>query len=90
MVSYLLPLVDTTYFISLLYGHLSTGNALGIMGVSAGVAATLGLLKPAPELITQMAATMGLGKDVISFQIFGIFGLSVDHMTSFPLGINCC
>ncbi|XP_067937785.1 NAD(P) transhydrogenase, mitochondrial-like [Watersipora subatra] len=37
------------------------GNALGIMGVSAGVAATLGLLKPAPELITQMAATMGLG-----------------------------
>ncbi|KAF6018055.1 hypothetical protein EB796_023616 [Bugula neritina] len=37
------------------------GNALGIMGVSSGVAATLGLLKPSAEVITQMAATMGLG-----------------------------
>ena len=32
------------------------------MGVSSGVAATLGLLKPTPEVVTQMAATMGLGK----------------------------
>lgn len=38
------------------------GNALGMMGVSAGVAATLGLLQPPTAVITQMAATMGLGK----------------------------
>lgn len=37
------------------------GNALGIIGVSSGVAATLGLLKPNPELLAQMAACMGLG-----------------------------
>lgn len=37
------------------------GNALGIIGVTSGVAATLGLLKPSAELFTQMATCMGLG-----------------------------
>lgn len=37
------------------------GNALGMIGVTSGVAATLGLLKPTPELFTQMATCMGLG-----------------------------
>ncbi|KAK7489396.1 hypothetical protein BaRGS_00019340, partial [Batillaria attramentaria] len=37
------------------------GNALGIIGVTSGIAATLGLLKPSPELFTQMATCMGLG-----------------------------
>lgn len=37
------------------------GNALGMIGVSSGVVATLGLLKPSPELFTQMATCMGLG-----------------------------
>merc|ERR1712142_1162875 len=37
------------------------GNALGMIGVSTGVAATLGLLKPSAELFTQMAVTMGSG-----------------------------
>jgi len=37
------------------------GNALGMIGVSSGVAATLGLIKPSPELFTQMAACMGVG-----------------------------
>lgn len=37
------------------------GNVLGMIGVSSGVAATLGLLKPSPELFTQMAVTMGSG-----------------------------
>lgn len=37
------------------------GNTLGMIGVSSGVAATLGLLKPTPELFTQMATCMGLG-----------------------------
>merc|ERR1712055_302276 len=32
------------------------GNALGMIGVSSGVAATLGLLQPNPEVLTQMAA----------------------------------
>merc|ERR1711899_726643 len=31
------------------------GNALGIIGVSSGIAATLGLLQPSPEVLTQMA-----------------------------------
>lgn len=37
------------------------GNALGMIGVSSGVAATLGLLKPSLENFTQMSACMGLG-----------------------------
>merc|ERR1712079_3446 len=31
------------------------GNALGMIGVSSGVAATIGLLQPSPEVLTQMA-----------------------------------
>lgn len=37
------------------------GNTLGMIGVSSGIAATLGILKPSPELFTQMAVTMGSG-----------------------------
>merc|ERR1712184_54212 len=37
------------------------GNALGMIGVSTGVAATLGLLQPNPEVLAQMAATAGIG-----------------------------
>ncbi|XP_025089360.1 NAD(P) transhydrogenase, mitochondrial-like [Pomacea canaliculata] len=37
------------------------GNFLGIIGVTSGIAATLGLLKPSPELFAQMATCMGLG-----------------------------
>jgi len=37
------------------------GNALGIIGVSSGIAATLGLLQPNPEVLTQMAGTAGIG-----------------------------
>lgn len=37
------------------------GNALGMIGVASGTAATLGLLKPSPELFAQMATCMGLG-----------------------------
>merc|ERR1712025_626139 len=37
------------------------GNSLGIIGVSSGIAATLGLLQPNPEVLTQMAATAGIG-----------------------------
>merc|ERR1719438_668065 len=37
------------------------GNALGIIGVTSGIAATLGLLQPNPEVLTQMAATAGIG-----------------------------
>lgn len=38
-----------------------TGSALGMIGVSSGVVATLGLLKPTPENFMQMAACMGAG-----------------------------
>ena len=41
---------------------LYTGNALGMIGVSTGVGATLGLLQPNLENFTQMAAAMGSGK----------------------------
>ncbi|CAL1537588.1 unnamed protein product [Lymnaea stagnalis] len=37
------------------------GNVLGIIGVTSGVAATLGILKPTAETFTQMATCMGLG-----------------------------
>merc|ERR1711899_537596 len=37
------------------------GNALGMIGVSGGVAATLGLLQPSPEVLTQMALAAGGG-----------------------------
>merc|ERR1719244_1074959 len=37
------------------------GNALGMIGVSSGIAATLGLLQPTPEVLVQMAATCGAG-----------------------------
>ena len=39
-----------------------SGNALGVIGVTSGVAATLGLLKPSTELLVQMGAAMGAGK----------------------------
>lgn len=37
------------------------GNALGMVGVSAGVAATLGVLAPTQESFVQMATCMGAG-----------------------------
>ncbi|XP_077479261.1 NAD(P) transhydrogenase, mitochondrial [Stigmatopora argus] len=37
------------------------GNTLGMMGVAGGIAATLGALKPSPELLTQMSAAMAVG-----------------------------
>merc|ERR1712179_798143 len=37
------------------------GNALGMIGVSSGVAATLGLLQPNPEVLTQMALVAAAG-----------------------------
>merc|ERR1719481_2338436 len=37
------------------------GNALGMIGVSGGIAATLGLLQPNPEVLTQMLAVAASG-----------------------------
>lgn len=37
------------------------GNALGMMGVAGGIAATFGVLKPSPELLSQMSAAMAVG-----------------------------
>ncbi len=37
------------------------GNALGMIGVVGGVAATFGALKPSPELMAQMGAAMAVG-----------------------------
>ncbi|XP_078406264.1 NAD(P) transhydrogenase, mitochondrial-like [Cetorhinus maximus] len=37
------------------------GNALGIIGVAGGLAATLGGLRPSPELLAQMSGVMAVG-----------------------------
>jgi len=37
------------------------GNALGIIGVSSGIAATLGILQPSPEVLAQMIGTAVTG-----------------------------
>ncbi|XP_008119073.1 NAD(P) transhydrogenase, mitochondrial [Anolis carolinensis] len=37
------------------------GNALGMIGVAGGIAATLGALKPSPELLAQMSTAMAMG-----------------------------
>lgn len=38
------------------------GNILGMIGVSSGIAATLGIVKPTNEVLTQMIACMGSGE----------------------------
>lgn len=37
------------------------GNVLGMMGVAGGIAATLGALRPSPELLSQMSLAMATG-----------------------------
>merc|ERR1711872_838446 len=37
------------------------GNALGMIGVSTGIAATLGLIQPSPEVLCQMIGTCAAG-----------------------------
>lgn len=45
-------------------GTARLGNALGMIGVAGGIAATLGGLKPSPELLTQMSAAMAVGGSI--------------------------
>ncbi|XP_064421966.1 NAD(P) transhydrogenase, mitochondrial [Latimeria chalumnae] len=40
------------------------GNALGMIGVASGLAATLGALKPSPELLSQMSVAMAMGGSI--------------------------
>ncbi|KAF1547378.1 NAD(P) transhydrogenase, mitochondrial, partial [Eudyptula minor] len=42
-------------------GTARLGNALGMIGVAGGLAATLGGLKPSPELLSQMSGAVALG-----------------------------
>ena len=44
-----------------------TGNALGIIGVSGGIAATIGSIAPSTDLLVQMAAAMSVGGVVGEF-----------------------
>ena len=37
------------------------GNVLGRIGVTSGIASTVGLLQPSPEVLAQMSATCGIG-----------------------------
>ncbi len=45
-----------------------------MIGVSGGIAATVGLLKPNPEVLTQMIACMGTG---ITYWAVGWFMLHI-------------
>ncbi|KAM8792972.1 NAD(P) transhydrogenase, mitochondrial-like [Eudromia elegans] len=45
-------------------GTARLGNALGMIGVAGGLAATLGGLQPSPELLAQMSGAMALGGTV--------------------------
>ena len=45
-----------------MYVFTIVGNTLGIIGVSSGVAATVGLLKPDAQVLTQMIGCMGTGQ----------------------------
>ena len=40
------------------------GNSLGIIGVSSGIAATLGILQPNPEVLAQMIGTAVAGAGI--------------------------
>ncbi|KAM5192187.1 NAD(P) transhydrogenase, mitochondrial [Mantella aurantiaca] len=42
-------------------GTARLGNTLGMIGVAGGIVATLGALKPNPELLAQMSGAMALG-----------------------------
>jgi len=38
-----------------------TGNALGMIGIGSGIAATIGVISPSMDILTQMGATMAVG-----------------------------
>ncbi|XP_045181151.2 NAD(P) transhydrogenase, mitochondrial-like [Mercenaria mercenaria] len=54
------------------------GNALGMIGVSSGLAATVGLLAPTPESFAQMAACVGTGG------LIGVIGGKKVEVTDLP------
>lgn len=54
------------------------GNALGMIGVSSGLAATIGILAPSPESFAQMAACVGTGG------LIGIIGGKKVEVTDLP------
>merc|ERR1719508_259799 len=56
------------------------GNSLGMIGVTTGIASTIGLLSPTPEVLTQMLATCGLGGMAA---VLTCFSPSLDHFPSF-------
>ena len=58
----LLYIYCVAYRVDLHMIYIFSGNALGMIGVAGGIAATLGILKPSPEQFVQMAACMGTGK----------------------------
>lgn len=54
------------------------GNVLGLTGVSSGLAVTLGMLQPNPDLLTQMLGCLLIGGSV------GGFAASRIEVTSLP------
>ena len=80
-----------------------TGNALGIMGVSGGIAATIGAIGPSPELAVQMGGAMATGgmagtekgclgialiEGKISVLRFSLFTFSIEFSNN--VGIKVC
>ena len=45
------------------------GNALGIIGVSGGIAATIGSIAPSTDLLAQMVAAMTVGGAIGEYDV---------------------
>ena len=63
----MIPKYEKWDFYFVIYSFI-TGNALGMVGVSTGIAATLGILAPSQESFAQMAACMGTGNKSINYE----------------------
>lgn len=63
-------------------GTARLGNALGMIGVAGGLAATLGGLKPDPQLLAQMSGAMAMGGTIgkrwgtSAFRCIHVLGIS--------------
>lgn len=66
-----------------------SGNALGMIGVSSGIAATVGLLAPTPESFAQMAACVGTGDSTLTNIKKNYFSLLILKYNISFLTSNC-
>ena len=60
------------------------GNLLGLAGVSGGLAVTLGMLQPHPDLLAQMLGCLLIGGSVGSYAASRIEVTSLPQMVAMP------